>query len=149
MAEGCVHTYSVGDEFASYSRTITETDIVNYVSLAGLRLPIFVDEEFSRKLGPYGSRVAPGPFTLSMAAGMIQGVIGQKTVAALGMDEIEFKAPVRAGDTLHTRSRVVGVRRTRDRCHWVLKLRVEVFNQTGQMPCSFTATFLSLDESRK
>ncbi|HEY9468736.1 MAG TPA: MaoC family dehydratase [Propionibacteriaceae bacterium] len=147
MAEGCVHTYSIGDEFTSSSRTITETDIVNYVCLAGLRLPIFIDEEFSRKFGPYGTRVAPGPFTVSMAAGMIQGVIGENTVAALGMDELEFKAPVRAGDTLHTRSRVLGVRRTRDRRHRVLKLRVDVFNQTGQMPCSFTATFLSLDET--
>ena len=60
MAQKMYEQYEIGEMFESYGRTITEADLVNYTCLAGLKLPMFIDEEFSRKHSIFGTRVAPG-----------------------------------------------------------------------------------------
>ena len=92
MPQKMYDDYKIGEEFISYTRTITEADLTNYTNLAGLKLPMFIDEHFSKKHSIFGTRVLPGLFTASIAAGMLEDVLGKYTLAALGLNDFVFSA---------------------------------------------------------
>ena len=142
MAQKTYEEYSVGEVFESYGRTITEADIVNYTCFAGLKLPMFIDEEFSQKHSLFKTRVAPGLMTASIAAGMLEDILGKYTLAALGLDRFKFSAPVKAGDTLHTRITVEALKDTSAADRGVINVKIEVLNQDGIVPCVFHGAFM-------
>jgi len=142
MAQKTYEEYSVGEVFESYARTITEADIVNYTCFAGLKLPMFIDEEFSKAHSLFKTRVAPGLMTASIAAGMLEDILGKYTLAALGLDRFKFSAPVKAGDTLHTRITVEGLKDVSAPDRGVLSVKIEVVNQDGVIPCVFHGAFM-------
>jgi 3-hydroxybutyryl-CoA dehydratase len=139
--------YGVGDEYVSYSRTVTETDIVNYLSLARMRAPMFIDEEYCKQNSIFGTRIAPGMFTATVAAGMLEELIASMdVVAALGMDDFIFETPVKAGDTLRAVVRVVEIERRQDGCSEVTST-VEMRNQHDAVPLSFRTRLLTRQAS--
>lgn len=142
MAQKTYEQYELGEVFESYARTITEADIVNYTCFAGLKLPMFIDEEFSKKHSIFKTRVAPGLMTASIAAGMLEDILGKYTLAALGLDRFKFSAPVKAGDTLHSRITVEGKKDVSDKSRGVLTVRISVVNQTGVVPLEFWGSFM-------
>jgi acyl dehydratase len=142
VAQKTYEEYSLGEKFHSYARIMTETDLVNYTNLAGLKLPLFIDEEFCRKHSIFGTRVMPGLLTASIAAGMLEDVLGKYTIAALGLDKFKFSAPVKIGDTLRTEITVEGVKDTSDGKRGVLTVRVSVMNQKDEMPLEFWGSFM-------
>ena len=142
MAQQAYDEYEIGEVFESYARTITEADIVNYTCFAGLKLPMFIDEEFSKKHSIFKTRVAPGLLTASIAAGMLEDILGKYTLAALGLDRFKFSAPVKAGDTLHSRITVEEMKDVSDKTRGVLTVRISVVNQTGVVPLEFWGSFM-------
>jgi 3-hydroxybutyryl-CoA dehydratase len=142
VAQKTYEEYSIGEVFESYARTITEADIVNFTCFAGLKLPMFIDEEFSRKHSIFGTRVAPGLMTASIAAGMLEDILGKYTLAALGLDRFKFTAPVKAGDTLRARITVEGLKDTADGKRGVITVRISVLNQADKMPLEFWGNFM-------
>ena len=142
MPQKIYEEYRVGEVFISYARTITEADIVNFTCFAGLKLPMFIDEEFSKKHSIFKTRVAPGLMTASIAAGMLEDILGKYTLAALGLDRFKFKAPVKAGDTLHTRITVEDLKDVSDKTKGVLTVRMEVINQNDVVPLEFWGSFM-------
>ena len=85
-------------EKASFSKTITETDVYLFAGISGDLNPMHVNEEYA-KSSHFGTRVAHGPLTMSLAA----PVLGMK-LPGLGTIAVElttrFKAPVYFGDTI-------------------------------------------------
>jgi acyl dehydratase len=134
--------YSVGETFESYARTITEADIVNFTCFAGLKMPMFIDEEYCKQHSPFKTRIAPGMMTASIAAGMMEDIHSEYVLAGLGIKELKFLAPVIAGDTLHTRITVESMRPTSDGKRGVLSVRVLVLNQKGETPLEFETSFM-------
>ena len=134
--------FKVGDVRRSYRRTVTEADLVNFTCFAGLRLPIFIDEEYALTEGPFGGRIAPGFLTASISAGMLESVLGNGTLAGLALDGFRFKTPVRPGDTLCAEVRVTEARATRDPTRGVVSLAVRVFNQREELALAYTTTVL-------
>jgi 3-hydroxybutyryl-CoA dehydratase len=134
--------YRIGEQFESYGRTITEADIVNFTCFAGLKLPMFIDEEFSKKHSIFKTRVAPGLMTASIAAGMLEDILGKYTLAALGLDRFKFTAPVKAGDTLYSRITVEDLKDVNEGRRGVLSVKIEVVNQTGAIPLVFHGAFM-------
>ena len=131
----------VGDEFESHGRTLTETDIVNFVGMAGIKLPIFVDEEFCNKHSPFKTRIAPGFLVLALTAGMIEDIIGQ-AIAALSLDKIKFSTVVKPGDTLRARTRIEAKRNTSDGKRGILTIVPRVYNQRGELVLEFVNTLM-------
>ncbi len=97
----------------SHRRTITETDIVNFVNLVGLHEPAFIDMEWVNKEMPgiHNKRFAPAPFLISLGMGLVatslSEVVGriceEENLGAFhGMVGIEAKVknPAFTGDTL-------------------------------------------------
>ncbi|MDP3936781.1 MAG: MaoC family dehydratase [Deltaproteobacteria bacterium] len=58
---------------SSHRRTITETDIVNFVNLTGLHEPPFIDMEWVKENmpGEHNKRFAPAPFLISLGMGLV------------------------------------------------------------------------------
>jgi 3-hydroxybutyryl-CoA dehydratase len=136
------HTFeqiSLEERFTSYGRTVTETDIVQFTNLAGLKLPIFIDAEYCRQHSPFGERIVPGLLIQAFAAGMMEELIGPHTIAALGFGESRFSQPARIGDTLRTHSRVASKRLTSAPGRGIIDIAIRVTNQREQtlMECSY------------
>ena len=82
----------------SFSKTITEADILMFCAVSGDINAVHVDEEFA-KTTPFGGRIAHG----MLSAGLISAVLGNRLPGPgtiyLGQS-LKFKAPVRPGDTV-------------------------------------------------
>jgi acyl dehydratase len=146
MAAPSFASFVVGQRFGSYGRTVTEADIVQFTGMAGIRLPVFIDDEWCRANTTYGGRIAPGLMTAAFAVGMMEDVLGANTLAALGLDAFRFHVPVRPGDTLRANVEVTAKRDASDGKRGVLSLAVQVLNQREQTVLDFTGTFLMRKE---
>lgn len=133
--------FEVGQVYQTFSRTITETDLVNFTQFAGLRLPIFIDDEHARR-SPHGGRIVPGFLTAAVSAGMLESVLGDGTLAGLGMDEFRFHAAVRPGDTLTAEIAVEKKRATSNADRGIVTVRVRVINQREDCVLEYLATVL-------
>ena len=84
-----------------YVRTVTETDIVQYSQISGDDNPLHVNEEFAKQTA-FKGRIAHGMLT----CGYISSVLGTKLPGpgcAYLNQNLNFRAPVRIGDTVQTR----------------------------------------------
>ena len=98
----------------SHRRTITETDIVNFVNLVGLHEPPFIDMEWVKQKMPgiHSQRFAPAPFLISLGMGLVATSAWQVVDAisekenlgpfhGMGGVDARVKRPAFPGDTLH------------------------------------------------
>ncbi len=90
---------------ASFSKTITETDVYLFAGISGDFNPMHVNEEFAA-LTPFGKRIAHGALPQSLIA----PVLGMK-LPGLGTIVVEvttrFRAPTFFGDTITANVEVV------------------------------------------
>ncbi len=93
----------LGEE-ASFTKTITETDVYLFAGISGDFNPMHVNEQFA-KLTPFKTRIAHGALPQSLIARVLGTMLpGLGTIAV----EItcRFKAPTFFGDTITARARV-------------------------------------------
>jgi len=96
----------VGQEWESLGRTVTEADIVNFAGVSGDFNAIHMDHAFARST-MFGRPLAHGLLVLSMASGLLMYAPPMRTLAFVAIREWSFKAPVFAGDTIHTHCKVL------------------------------------------
>ena len=76
------HDMHIGTTLRTYTRTITETDLVSFVTLTGMIDSGFLDATI---VGPMGGRPVPGALTYSIIEGFIvQSLIRGTGIAMLG-----------------------------------------------------------------
>jgi len=92
--------------FGTRSRTITETDVVAFSALTGDWHPQHSDARWAAS-SPFGERIAHGMLVLSYAIGLVE-LDPERIVALRGVHRATFKQPVRIGDTISVRGRLVG-----------------------------------------
>lgn len=126
----------VGQRFHTFRRTVTETDIVNFISATGMLETIFIDTTFRE--GAIKGRPAPGALTY----GLIEGLLMQGMVQGTGLALLEVHkkmlAPVVAGDTVWAEVEITGVRPTSKGNRAVIDSLVTVRNQDGTDVMSYT-----------
>jgi len=132
----------VGEQIETLGRTITETDCVNFTCLAGIKAPIFVDEEFCKKVSPFKTRIVPGLLTMALAVGQLEDVLGAYVIAALSLDQIKFLKPLKPGDTIRTTLYVLGKRDTSKGGRGILSIRVTIRNQHEESCVEFLNTLM-------
>lgn len=133
MTGKCIEDFAVGDVATSPGRTITETDVVSFSWVSGDVNPMHTDAEFSAR-SPMGQRIAHGALGLSVVTGLSAriGDLDSTAIAALGIDEWRFEAPILLGDTVTLRTTVVESRPTSKPDRGVLVRRMELLNQHGR-----------------
>lgn len=123
---------AVGDEWESASRTITETDVVNFAGLSGDFNTLHMDHEQARQ-GPFGKPVAHGLLGLAVVSGLTSHYPRTETLAFLGIIEWKFLRPITFGDTVRVLSKVVELEtRSRGR-RGVVTWQRQLLNQHGQV----------------
>ena len=125
--------YKVGATYTTLGRTVTETDIVNFVNLGGFTEPLFMDMEYVKKESVLGGRAAPGTLTFAFSEGLCMqtGLIHGTGMAWLG-GEITVTAPVLACDTIYVEIEVVDKRETKKPDRGIVTYKHRVFNQRGE-----------------
>lgn len=99
--------FEVGRRYPTYTRTITEADLVMFCALVGYHTPMFIDEHYAKKTR-FGGRIVPSSLTMSFSTAMTESFFRTTIVAHLSSDKATFHAPVRPGDTIGTEVEVVG-----------------------------------------
>jgi acyl dehydratase len=138
----------VGSRFRTASRTITETDLVNFITLFGFNEPLFWDAQHAATAG-FKGRLVPGALTYSMAEGLViqSHVLHGTGLAFMGM-QLDVKKPVYVGDTIHA---IVEVTESRPASsgpeRGVVTTRISVCNQDDQEVLVFTPVRLIRGET--
>lgn len=122
---GRLDEFEVGQE-ASFSRTVTEADVLNYAGISGDYNPVHVDAEYARR-SRFGQRIAHGMFTASLLSYLL-GMRLPGPGAVYVNQTLKFRRPVFIGDTVTARVRVCGVDAERRR----LTLLTACANQRGE-----------------
>ncbi|HLU02320.1 MAG TPA: MaoC/PaaZ C-terminal domain-containing protein [Advenella sp.] len=125
----------VGQKFVTFKRTITETDIINFISCTGMLETIFIDKTFNA--GAISGRPVPGALTY----GIIEGILMQSMVQGTGLALLEVHkkmlAPVIAGDTVHADVLVTGIKPTSKHNRAVVDTHIDIRNQDDVIVISY------------
>jgi 3-hydroxybutyryl-CoA dehydratase len=118
-------SFSVGD-VETFSKTITEADIVLFAGVSGDTYPLHVDAEYA-KTTRFGQRVAHGMLSASLLSTVNGLMLG--TPGGLYVEQtLRFRRPVYIGDTLTARSEVVKIDTEKRRLHCA----TTIVNQHGK-----------------
>jgi 3-hydroxybutyryl-CoA dehydratase len=135
-----------GQRFQTLRRTITETDLVNFISVTGMLEAIFIDADYQQ--GAMKGRPVPAALTYSIIEGFILQTMIQNTGLAMLEMSQKAHAPVQVNDTIRAVVEVENVRPTSKGNRAVVTSRVEVFNQRDELVLSYTATRLLAGRSQ-
>jgi len=120
---------SVGDRFRSAGRTLTETDLVNFVNLSWLTEELFTNTE-DRKTMAIDGRVVPAALVYACAEGLLLPLI-QGTGLAFLNATLDVKGPTFVGDTIHVECRVCELRAASKGNRGLVRTENQVINQKG------------------
>ena len=128
----------MGRQFKTIGRTITESDIVNFINCTGMTEVLFIDLEYLENHSDIRGRVAPGALGYTIAEGLlVQSTMQHTGLAFLNM-ELDVRAPVFAGDTIHVECEVIESRLTSKGTRGLVRTRNKIINQNGQVVIEYT-----------
>ena len=85
---------------AEYEKQVTDEDVRKFADISGDYNPIHLDDEFAKD-SMFGARIAHGILTASHISAVIGYIFPGPGWIYLGQS-LQFRAPVKIGDTVHT-----------------------------------------------
>jgi acyl dehydratase len=135
--------YQAGTVTEFGGRAVDEAEIIAFATAYDPQ-PFHVDRE-AAAASNFGGIIASGWHTVSMTCRMFVDNFfnGNSLMGGLGADEVRWLKPVRPGDRLSVRCTVLETRRSASKPdRGSVKMRLETFDQTGDMVLTFTVTAL-------
>lgn len=111
---------------ASFSKTITESDISTFAGLTGDFNPIHINQQEAEQ-SIFGRRIAHGMLSASLISTVIGMYLPGKGAIYLGQN-IQFKEPVDIGDTITAQ---VTVDEIINKEKGIIRLKTQCLNQKG------------------
>ncbi|WP_217896281.1 MaoC family dehydratase [Pigmentiphaga sp. NML030171] len=136
----CFEDFQVGERWISEPTVITEEEIIAFAR-ANDPQPMHMDPEAARA-GPFGTLIASGwqIAALSMRVFLQAGGYGKTPMVGMGLDELRWTKPVKAGDTLVVEREVIETVRSKSRPGMgMIRTRVTVRNQDGDAVMSLVS----------
>jgi acyl dehydratase len=132
------HQQPVGLRWRTQRRTVTEHDLMSFVTGFGFNEALFLDADAPAEFG-FAGRLIPGALTMVLAEGLVisSGALSGTGRAFLGCN-LEVKAPVFVGDTLEVWVEVTEARLTSRGDRGVVTTRNEVHTQRGDLVLVYT-----------
>lgn len=93
-----IEDFSIGMS-ATFSKTITEADIVLFAGVSGDNNALHINQEFAESM-PFGGRIAHGMLTASVISAAVANKLPGPGAIYMSQSLI-FRAPVKPGDTVH------------------------------------------------
>lgn len=122
---------------ASFSKTITETDLVTFAGLSGDFNPLHIDGEYAKQT-QFGQRIAHGILTTSLLSGLLGMKLPGQGSVYLGQT-LRFVKPVFIGDTITAQAEVTHY--DPEKC--IIKLKTDCCKQDGTLVLEGEATMLA------
>jgi 3-hydroxybutyryl-CoA dehydratase len=132
----------VGQGFKPAKELITQESINTYGDAAGDLNPVHVDPEWAAKNSPFKGTIAHGMTSLAFISRLVNANFGKAWLFGGSMD-VSFKQPVKPGDTISAKAKVIGKRI--EEGNKVLELSVFCENQnrdaviTGKATITFSS----------
>lgn len=127
--------FKVG-ELASFTKTITEADVVLFAGLSGDLNPIHVNDLYAVRTR-FKGRIAHGALVASLISNVIGNQLPGPGAIYLG-SSLRFHAPTYIGDTITATAELKAVRPDKP----ILTLQTRCYNQRGETVISGEATIL-------
>ncbi|HZS45544.1 MAG TPA: MaoC family dehydratase [Blastocatellia bacterium] len=121
-----VKTFEIGQK-ASFSKTITEADVVAFAGVSGDFNPLHIVEDYA-KTTMFGQRIAHGMLTASLISTVLGMILPGPGCVYLSQS-VKFVKPVHIGDTLTATVEVTEW--AQDRA--ILKLSNQITNQNDDI----------------
>jgi acyl dehydratase len=127
----------VGQRFQTLGRTITETDIINFVSATGMVEEMFTNIEYIQSESRMGARPVPGSLVFCTAEGLLMQSTMQRTGMAFLECDLRILKPTLAGDTVHVECEVVEARATSRPGRGLMRTFNKVVNQRSEVVATY------------
>ena len=129
----------VGKQYRTIGRTVTETDIINFLNVTGMVEVLFTNVEYLRNESEFERRLVPAALTYSFGEGLhIQAALQHTGYAFLNM-QFDIENPVFAGDTIHVECEVIEARPSRSRPGLgLVRTRNKIVKQDGVVAIVYT-----------
>ncbi|MEM7097227.1 MAG: MaoC family dehydratase N-terminal domain-containing protein [Pseudomonadota bacterium] len=126
-----------GYRFQTLTRTITESDVMNFVGLSGMTEELFTSREYLENHTEYPGQLVPGALVFSIAEGLvIPATISRTGIAYLGC-EMNISHPTFVGDTLHVQGEVVQIKPASKGNRALVRTENSVVTQNGDVVMTY------------
>lgn len=108
---------------------VTQARIDAFADVTGDRQWIHTDPERAARESPYGTTIAHGFLTLSLAGGLVQQVFridGVLTIINYGLNRVRFPTPVRVGSRVRMQADLLGLSEAARGMQAVVKATLEI-----------------------
>ena len=117
-------------------RTVTESDLVNFIGVTGMLEAIFIDANYPGAAIP--GRLVPAALTQCL----IEGLLFQSVIQGVGLALLEVNlkahAPVRVGDSIWATLDITDIKPTSKSNRAVVASEVKIYNQKDELVLSYT-----------
>ncbi len=125
--------FAVGQEIVHATpRTVTRGDCTMFIALTGSRFVLHSSDEFARAIG-FPESPVDDLLTFHFVLGKTVPDISLNAIANLGYAGCRFGVPVYCGDTLRSRSKVIGLKENSDGKTGIVYVRSTGFNQRNEI----------------
>ncbi len=102
--------FSAGETFNTRSRTVTESDVVQFAALTGDFTFLHIDSVRAAAT-PFGQRIAHGALIYSYSIGLTtqMNLLEDTVIAFYGLDRLRAVRPTFFGDTIRVEKRVAAL----------------------------------------
>jgi 3-hydroxybutyryl-CoA dehydratase len=142
--------FALGEAVVTRGRTIDPADLTAFAGLTGDHYPLHTDEEYAKRTR-FGTRIAHGPLTFSIAVGLVgmSGFYGNAIVALVEIVSLRALKPVVPGDTVHVRAEVLECRDGSNPKYGELHVGYSVRNQRDEEVMAFRQVMLARRRARE
>ncbi|MCO0637733.1 MaoC family dehydratase [Lutimaribacter sp. EGI FJ00014] len=133
----------VGYVFETGQATLTEDEIITFARQYDAQ-PFHIDAPAAAQ-SIYGGIIASGFHTMLVAFNLVLAadVWNEASMGSPGMRDIQWRHPVRPGDTLRVRAEVVAATPSKSRAdRGRTEIRYDVLNQSGDVVMTYAATHI-------
>jgi itaconyl-CoA hydratase len=135
--------FEVGDVFDHpLGRTILAADNTWFTLLTMNTNPVHFDAAYAAHT-EFGKPLVNSCLTLAIVTGQSVTDVSQNALANLGWEEVKMPHPVFEGDTIYSRSEVLGIRESTSRPQvGIVRVKTTGFNQDRKVVLEFTRSIM-------
>jgi itaconyl-CoA hydratase len=135
--------FEVGDVFDHpLGRTILAADNTWFTLLTMNTNPLHFDAGYAART-EFGKPLVNSCLTLAIVTGQSVTDVSQNALANLGWEEVKMPHPVFEGDTIYSRSEVLGIRESKSRPQvGIVRVKTTGFNQDRKVVLEFTRSLM-------
>jgi itaconyl-CoA hydratase len=135
--------FEVGDVFDHpLGRTILAADNTWFTLLTMNTNPVHFDAAYAAHT-EFGKPLVNSCLTLAIVTGQSVTDVSQNALANLGWEEVKMPHPVFEGDTIYSRSEVLGIRESKSRPQvGIVRVKTTGFNQDRKVVLEFTRSLM-------